>query len=49
MLWPEESLVSFLDESIPEQLNITAYLADRQVALGHGSYVAYITDYGPTT
>ena len=41
--------MSFFDGSIPEQLNITAYLADRQVALGHGARVAYMTDDGPTT
>ena len=33
----------------PEQLNITAYLADRQIALGHGARVAYMTDNGRTT
>ncbi len=36
-----------LDSEIPEQLNITAYLADRQVALGRGEQVAYQTDDGP--
>ncbi|MBI3245946.1 MAG: benzoate-CoA ligase family protein [Deltaproteobacteria bacterium] len=39
--------MTFLDEAIPEQLNITAYLADRQVALGRGEKVAYQTDDGP--
>jgi len=41
--------VSFLDEPIPEKLNITAYLADRQVALGRGEQIAYQTDDGPIT
>ena len=39
----------FLDGPIPEQLNITAYLADRQVELGRGEQVAYLTDDGPLT
>lgn len=39
----------FLDGPIPEQLNITAYLADRQVALGRGEQIAYQTDDGPIT
>lgn len=34
---------------IPEQLNMTTYLADRQVAQGHGEQVAYVTDDGPIT
>lgn len=37
----------FLDGPIPEQLNITAYLADRQVELGRGAQAAYLTDDGP--
>jgi len=41
--------VPFLDDPIPEQLNMTTYLADRQVALGHGERVAYQTDDGPVT
>jgi benzoate-CoA ligase len=41
--------VAFPDGPIPEHLNITAYLADRQVALGHGERVAYQTDDGPLT
>lgn len=41
--------MTFLNEAIPEQLNITAYLADRQVALGRGEKVAYQTDDGPIT
>ncbi len=39
----------FLDGDIPEQLNITAYLVDRQVALGRGECIAYVTDDGPIT
>ena len=39
----------FLAGPIPEQLNITTYLADRQVELGHGERVAYHTDDGPLT
>jgi benzoate-CoA ligase len=41
--------VPFLAGPIPEQLNITAYLVDRQVELGHGERVAYHTDDGPLT
>jgi len=41
--------VPFFDGPIPEQLNITAYLADRQVELGRGEQVAYRTDDGPLT
>ena len=41
--------MAFLEGPIPEQLNITAYLADRQVALGRGEQVAYRTDDGPLT
>lgn len=41
--------MTFLDVSIPEQFNITAYLADRQVTLGRGAQVAYVTDDGPIT
>jgi len=41
--------VAFLDGPIPEQLNITTYLADRQVELGRGEEVAYLTDDGPLT
>ncbi len=39
----------FLDGAIPEQLNITAYLADRQVEIGRGEQVAYLTDDGQLT
>jgi benzoate-CoA ligase family protein len=41
--------VPFLAGPIPEQLNITTYLADRQVELGRGERVAYHTDDGPLT
>lgn len=41
--------MAFLDGPIPEQLNITAYLADRQVEIGRGEQVAYRTDDGPLT
>ncbi len=41
--------MSFLDGLIPEQLNMTIYLADRQVVVGHGERVAYQTDDGPVT
>lgn len=41
--------MAFLEGPIPEQLNMTAYLADRQVALGRGEQVAYQTDDGPVT
>jgi hypothetical protein len=41
--------VPFLDGPIPERLNMTAYLADRQVAAGRGERVAYQTDDGPVT
>ena len=34
---------------IPEHLNMTAHLADRQVAEGRGGRVAYQTDDGPVT
>ncbi|HEV8715253.1 MAG TPA: AMP-binding protein, partial [Candidatus Binatia bacterium] len=34
---------------IPERLNMTTYLADRQVAEGRGGRVAYQTDDGPVT
>ena len=41
--------MAFPDGPIPEQLNITTYLADRQVALGYGERVAYQTDDGLVT
>jgi benzoate-CoA ligase family protein len=41
--------VSFPEGPIPERLNITTYLADRQVALGRGHCIAYQTDNGPLT
>ncbi len=41
--------MAFLEGPIPEQLNITAYLADRQMELGNGEWVAYLTDDGPLT
>ena len=41
--------MTFPDGPNPDQLNITAYLADRQVALGQGQRVAYRTDDGPLT
>lgn len=41
--------MTFPEGPIPEQLNITTYLADRQVALGRGNHVAYQTDDGRLT
>ncbi|MCS6925407.1 MAG: benzoate-CoA ligase family protein [Candidatus Binatia bacterium] len=41
--------MSFLEGPIPEHLNMTTYLADRQVALGRGGHRAYQTDTGPVT
>ena len=41
--------MTFPDGPIPDQLNITAYLADCHVALGHGQRVAYRTDEGLLT
>src|SRR5882672_2979892 len=45
----QEGCVILPDGPIPEQLNMTAYLADRQVVGGHGERVAYQTDDGPVT
>jgi 4-hydroxybenzoate-CoA ligase len=41
--------VASLPESIPDQLNITSYLADWQVERGRGECIAYQTDDGPVT
>ena len=41
--------MAFPEGPIPEQLNMSAVLADRQVALGRGEQVAYQTDDGPLT
>ena len=41
--------MTFPEGPIPEQLNITAHLADYQVTLGRGGHVAYQTDDGLLT
>src|SRR5262245_24877165 len=41
--------MTFPDGPIPDQLNITTYLADRHVTLGNGQRIAYRTDDGPLT